>query len=110
MPLDWKDQFTFRGAVERTFGEGFVIGAGYLHGNNPVPNSTLSPLTAAIMQNGLTTGAGWHLGKLHFDASYGYDFTARQHSANSLLLYDEYSNSTSKIGTQAFTLSTSFTL
>jgi long-subunit fatty acid transport protein len=110
VPLDWKDQITFRGAIERSFGERFVIGAGYLHGNDPVPNSTLSPLTAAIMQNGLTTGAGWHMGRLHFDASYGYDFTAQAQVTSSALLYDEYSNSKTRIGAQAFTLSTSFTL
>ncbi len=110
VPLDWKDQVTVRGAVERSFGERFVVGGGYIHANNPVPNSTLSPLTAAIMQNGLTAGAGWHMGRLHFDASYGYDFTAQADVATSALLYDEYSNSKTKIGTQAFTLSTSFTL
>jgi long-subunit fatty acid transport protein len=110
VPLDWKDQITFRGAVERSLGEGFVIGGGYLHGNNPVPNSTLSPLTAAIMRNGLTTGVGWHLGRMHFAASYGYDFNAQDQVGKSALLYDEYSNSKTRIGTQAFTLSTAFTL
>jgi len=110
VPLDWKDQYTVRGAIERSFGENIVIGGGYLHGNDPVPNSTLSPLTAAIMQNGLTTGIGWHKGKLHFSASYGYDFTARQSVGSSALLYNEYSNATTKIGTQAFTLTTAFTL
>jgi long-subunit fatty acid transport protein len=110
VPLDWKDQYTVRGAIERSFGENIVIGAGYLHGNDPVPNSTLSPLTAAIMQNGMSTGIGWHKGKVRFAASYGYDFTAKQQVANSALLYDEYSNSRTKIGTQAFTLTTAFTL
>jgi long-subunit fatty acid transport protein len=110
VPLDWKDQYTVRGSIERSFGENVVIGAGYLHGNDPVPNSTLSPLTAAIMQNGLSTGIGWHKGKLRFGASYGYDFTARQSVASSDLLYNEYSNSRTKIGTQAFTLTTAFTL
>jgi len=110
VPLDWKDQYTVRGAIERSFGENIVIGGGYLHGNDPVPNSTLSPLTAAIMQNGLTTGIGWRKGKLRFSASYGYDFTARESVGSSALLYNEYSNATTKIGTQAFTLTTAFTL
>ena len=110
VPLEWKDQYTVRGAIERSFGENITIGGGYLHGNDPVPNSTLSPLTAAIMQNGLTTGIGWHKGKLRFGASYGYDFTAKQQVGSSDLLYNEYTNSRTKIGTQAFTLSTAFTL
>jgi long-subunit fatty acid transport protein len=110
VPLDWKDQFNFRGALERSLGENLVIGAGYLHGNNPVPRSTLSPLTAAIMQDGLTTGLSWHTGRVHFGASYGYGFTAQGQVAHSSLLYDEYSNAKTKIGTQSFTLTTGFTL
>jgi long-chain fatty acid transport protein len=110
VPLDWKDQVTFRGAVEKSLGERLAIGAGFLHANDPVPSSTLSPLTAAIMQNSLTTGVGWHKGRVHFAASYGFDFTAQQQVGNSALLYDEYSNSRTRIGVQAFTLSTGFML
>lgn len=107
VPLDWKDQFTFRGAVERTLGESFSVSGGLLHGDNPVPNSTLSPLTAAIMQNGLTTGLGYHLGRYRFDLSYGFDFTSQSDVGTSALLSGEYSNSNVRIGTQALTLSTS---
>ena len=62
------------------------------------------------MQNGLTSGAGWRLGPVHFGVSYGYDFTAQRQVNNSALLYNEYSNSNTRIGTQSFTLSTAFTL
>jgi hypothetical protein len=62
------------------------------------------------MKNGITTGIGWHTGRVHFGIAYGFDFTAQQQVTNSALLYDEYSNSRTKIGTQAFTLSTAFTL
>jgi long-subunit fatty acid transport protein len=110
VPLDWKNQVAFRGAIEKNLGEGVVIGGGFLHGNDPVPNSTLSPLTAAIMQNSLMTGVGWHVRGLHFAASYGFNFTAQKQVDTSALLYDEYSNSRTRIGVQAFTLSTGFTL
>ena len=39
------------------------IRAGFAHSNNPVPASTLSPLTAAIMTNQLSTGIGYQLNK-----------------------------------------------
>lgn len=110
VPLNWKDQFTFRAAAERSLGESFSVSGGFLHGNNPVPNSTLSPLTAAIMQNGLTTGLGYRLGRYRFDLSYGFDFTAQSQVGTSALLSGEYSNSKVKIGTQALTLSTSIRL
>jgi long-subunit fatty acid transport protein len=110
VPLEWKNQVIVRGAIERTLGEGVTIGAGYLYNNSPVPDSTLSPLTAAIMKNGITTGIGWHTGRVHFGIAYGFDFTAHQQVTNSALLYDEYSNSKTQIGTQALTFSTAFTL
>jgi long-subunit fatty acid transport protein len=110
VPLEWKDQVTFRGAVERSFGERFVIGAGYLHGNDPVPNSTLSPLTAAIMQNSVTSGIGWRWGRTHLGISYGYGFMAQGQVRDSALLFDEFDKSKTKIGSQAFVLSSAFTL
>lgn len=110
VPLNWKDQFTFRGAAERALGESFSLSGGFMHGNNPVPNSTLSPLTAAIMQNGLTAGLGYHVGRYHFDLGYGFDFTAHSNVGASSLLSGEYSNSRVRVGTQALTLSTSIRL
>lgn len=110
VPLNWKDQFTFRGAAERSLGESFSVSGGFLHGNNPVPNSSLSPLTAAIMQNGVTAGLGYHVGRYHFDLGYGFDFTAQSNVGTSALLSGEYSNSRVKVGTQALTLSTSIRL
>lgn len=110
VPLNWKDQFTVRAAAERKLGESFSISGGFLHGNNPVPSSTLSPLTAAIMQNGLTTGIGYKLGRCRFDLGYGFDFAAQSQVGASALLSGEYSNSKVRVGTQALTLSTSFHL
>jgi long-subunit fatty acid transport protein len=108
IPLDWKDQFTFRGSVEHEIGESFMISGGFLHGTNPVPNSTLSPLTAAIMKSGISAGAGYRVGRLSFNLSYGFDFMAQQTVGSSLLLYDEYSNARTRVGTQSVTLSTTF--
>ncbi len=93
VPLDWKDQFTFRGSVERALGESFSISGGFMHGNNPVPNSTLSPLTAAIMQNGISAGAGYTAGHFRLDLAYGFDFTAASRVGTSALLSGEYGNS-----------------
>ncbi len=110
VPLDWKDQFTIRGGVERRFGEKVSLSGGYLHTNNPVPGSTLSPLTAAIMQNALTTGLGYQFGRTRLDFAYSVDLNAQEQVGTSALLSGEYSNSRTKIGTQMLTLSASFRL
>ena len=108
VPLEWKDQYTFRGSVERALGESLAVSGGYMHANNPVPGSTLTPLTAAIMQNGITAGMGYRVGRYRFDVAYGIDLTATEQVGTSALLAGEYSDSRTKIGTQSLSLSGSF--
>jgi long-chain fatty acid transport protein len=110
VPLQWKDQFTIRAGFEKNLGERFSISGGYLHGNNPVPASTLSPLTAAIMQDGFATGIGYLGSRYRIDLSYGIDLTAHSQVGTSSLLSGEYSNSKVGIGTQGITLSMAFHL
>jgi long-subunit fatty acid transport protein len=108
IPLQWKDQYSFRGGVERLLTENISIRGGYAHANNPVPGSTLSPLTAAIMTNQLSTGIGYSLGRWRFDLGYAVNPTAHESVQQSALLSGEYSNSTVRIGTQMLTLNSSF--
>jgi long-subunit fatty acid transport protein len=108
VPLHWKDQFSFHGGVERLVTENVSVRGGYAHSNSPVPNSTLSPLTAAIMKDQLTTGLGIRRGRVRYDLGYGFGFQAHQSVGQSGLLSGEYSNSRVGIGTQALTFNTSF--
>jgi len=107
IPVEWKDQFSIRGGVERMLTENVSIRAGYGYSNNPVPSSTLSPLTAAIMTNQISTGLGYQHGRWRLDGAYAIDPTAHQSVGQSALLNGEYSNSTVHIGTQSLTLNTS---
>lgn len=107
VPVEWKDQLSFRGGVERTVKENFSIRGGYAHSNSPVPASTLSPLTAAIMTHQVSTGLGYRYAKWVFDLGYAFDPTAEQSVGQSRLLSGEYSNSTVRLGTQALTLNAS---
>jgi long-chain fatty acid transport protein len=108
VPLHWKDQFSFHGGFERLVTENVSVRGGYAHGNSPVPSSTLSPLTAAIMKDSLTTGIGVRRGRVHYDLAYGFGFQAHQSVGHSGLLSGEYSNSQIGIGTQALAFNTSF--
>ncbi len=47
VPVLWKDQYSVRGGVEYGLNENVSLRGGYSFSNNPVPASTLSPLTAA---------------------------------------------------------------
>jgi long-chain fatty acid transport protein len=108
VPLNWKDQYSFHGGVERLLTEAISLRAGYAHANNPIPASTLSPLTAAIMTNQVSAGIGYRHGRWRFDLAYGIDPTAQENVVKTALLSGEYSNSKVRIGTQSTSLNTSF--
>jgi long-chain fatty acid transport protein len=108
VPVEWKDQYSVRGGVQYRLTERIFLRGGYGFSSNPVPSSTLSPLTAAIMTNQLSTGVGYHRGRWRMDLAYGIDPSASEQVGHSALLSGEYSNSSVRIGTQALGLNTSF--
>ena len=110
IPLRWKDQFCFRAAVERKLGESFAVSGGYAHQNSPVPSSTLSPLTAAIMQNAFSAGFRHRRGRARFDVAYQLNLSAEQRVGMSSLRSGEFDNSRVRVGTQGLILSTAWQL
>lgn len=108
VPLEWKDQYQVHGGIEYRLTENVSLRAGYGLSNNPIPSSTLSPLTAAIMTNQLSTGIGYRHGRLRMDLAYGIDPSTTEHTGRSALLSGEYDNSSVRIETQALGLNTSF--
>ncbi len=110
VPLRWKDQYSFRAAADRALTESLSFSAGYSHSTNPVPTSTLSPLTAAIMQNGLAAGLSYRRDRARFDFAYQVNLPNRENVGTSSLLSGEFNNSSTRIMTQAITLSATFGL
>jgi long-subunit fatty acid transport protein len=108
VPLGWKDQYSFHIGGERLLTERTSLRFGYAHANNPVPSSTLTPMTAAIMSNQISTGLVYHPGRSNFELAYSYDPTAQAQVQQSALLSGEYNNSTVRVGTQAITMNYSF--
>jgi long-chain fatty acid transport protein len=105
VPLYWKDQYGFHAGVERSLTESTVLRFGFAHANSPVPSSTLTPLTAAILSNEISTGFSYHHGRAKYEASYGFRPEASQHVGQSSLLAGEYNNSTVHVGTQSVMVS-----
>jgi len=104
VPLNWTDQYAFHIGGERLLTERASLRFGYAHANNPVPSSTLTPLTAAIMSNDLSAGLVYHPGRSNFELAYSYAPTAQAQVQQSALLSGEYNNSTVRVGTQSITL------
>ncbi len=93
IPLDWRDTFTYRIGLERAITPSLFLRCGYSFGRSPVPDATLTPLTAAIPEHSLTAGAGYRWRWLEIDAAYEWDIPATRHVGTSSLLDGEYSNS-----------------
>lgn len=93
IPLRWEDQFAYRLGVEFQATESIALRAGYCYGSSVVPDSTLLPLTAAIMEHKLSAGAGWKNERCSIDVGYQYSLPASQRVGTSALNSGEYSNS-----------------
>ena len=96
--LNWKDKFVYRGGLEYIISENFLARIGYSYGQSPAPNSTLTPLTAAIVENSFTTGLGYHWKKFQLDLAYQWDIPTTRYVGGSGLLSGDYSNSSTKVG------------
>lgn len=115
--LHWHDQGAFRAGLEIPVRRQWVARAGYSFLSNPVPSATLTPLTAAILSHGLSTGIGYQpessasrslLSRLQWDAAYQLQLPASQSVGESSLQAGEYSNSHVSVLTQSVTISTRF--
>jgi long-chain fatty acid transport protein len=97
VPLNWRDEFVYRGGLEYEVVQNLFLRAGYSYGASPVPDQTLTPLTAAITENTFTAGIGYHWHRYQFDLGYQYDLPVTQHVGTSGLLSGEYSNSSTSL-------------
>jgi long-chain fatty acid transport protein len=107
IPLNWKDEFVYRAGLEYKLTKNFSLRAGYAYGGSPVPDSTLTPMTAAIMENTLTAGLGYEWRFLRFDLAYQYNFPATQYVGTSGLRSGEYSDSSTQVSLHVLALTTS---
>jgi len=55
---------------------------GFAHANDPVPNSTLTPLTAAMIQNQVTAGFTYNQRRSKWEVAYSFHPTATEHVEN----------------------------
>ena len=105
VPLHWSNQGVFHGGLEYPVSEHWTIRGGYSYRNDPVPSSTLIPLTAAIMQQSVAAGAGWTRGSWAYDAAYQFQLPSTQYVGVSGLKAGEYNNSSVRVQVQSVTLS-----
>jgi long-chain fatty acid transport protein len=92
-PLNWRNEFVYRGGLEYEAVRNLFLRAGYCYGASPVPDQTLTPLTAVITEQTFTAGIGYHWSRYQIDLAYQYDIPVTRNVGTSALLSGEYSNS-----------------
>jgi long-chain fatty acid transport protein len=104
IPLQWRDQGVFGVGVESPVGEHLAFRGGYSYATNPVPSATLTPMTAAILQNTIGTGMGYTRGRYSLDLAYQVQLPSTAQVAQSSLRAGEYNNSRVEVAVQSVTL------
>lgn len=100
IPLNWRDEFVYRGGLEYAVTTNIMLRGGYSYGQSPVPDQTLTPLTAAITENAVSAGIGCHWSRYMVDLAYEWDIPTQRSVGTSSLLSGEYSNTSIKVGIQ----------
>jgi long-subunit fatty acid transport protein len=105
IPLQWRNQGVFSVGVESPVGEHLAFRGGYSYATDPVPSATLTPMTAAILQNTIGTGVGYSRGHYSLDLAYQVQLPTTQSVGQSSLKSGEYNNSRVEVAVHSVTLS-----
>lgn len=97
-PLGWESVWVLGAAAEIELSDELRWDVGYSYGDSPVPNSTLTPLTAAIFEHTVATGLTYRWGDVEIGLAYQYEVPHSQTTNSSILLNGEYQNSTVEVG------------
>jgi long-chain fatty acid transport protein len=106
IPLHWRNQVALRVGFSVPLRESFHFEGAYAYANNPVPSSTVTPLTAAIMSNALSTGLTYAKSRYKIALGYQVNLPATANVGNSQILAGEYDNSQIRVWLQTVALTT----
>ncbi|MGE3309324.1 MAG: OmpP1/FadL family transporter [Limisphaerales bacterium] len=108
VPLDWDDRWVYRAGAEFTVAEGLQVRVGYAYGESPIPDGTLTPMSAAILEHTVTAGIEWRRNRWGIALAYQYDFGSERAVGTSRLSAGEYSGSTTDLESHVLGLTTTF--
>ena len=106
VPLHWRNQLAIKTGFEVGIAEYFSLQGAFSHVNSPVPSSTLTPLTAAIMSDALSTGVSFAKNRYRVQLAYQVNLPETASVGTSGLLAGEFSNSRTSLNLQTVALTT----
>ncbi len=97
VPLHWKDSYAFRLGYEYLLAPDDTLRLGYSYNQNPVPDSTLTPLIPGILTHMVSLGYGHNWDHWALNAAYAYSFGPRQSVSTSEIIGGDYNQSSLKV-------------
>ena len=109
-PLEWQDAFSAKLGASYLLRDGTVLRAGYITGENPVPDETVFITFPAISEHAATVGASWKIGGFPLDISFVHAFREEMVGCNhGHKMGSEYTQSRTTMSQNVFTLGTVIT-
>ncbi len=106
VPLHWRNQLALRAGLSLPVTESVTWQGGYAHTSDPVPQSTLTPLTADIMVSALSTGVQYTHSRYRLELAYQANLPTTKTVGLSQLLAGEYDNTRTHLWLQTIALTT----
>jgi len=104
-PLEWKDAVSAKLGTSYRLASGNVLGAGFLYGQNPVPDNTVFITFPAISTTAVTLGATWNVLGTMLDVSYVHAFASEVTGAAAQhMIGSEYRNSRTTMSEDVLTI------
>ncbi len=107
-PLDWEDQRILHLGGNFTLNNRWQLRGGYETANAPVPRSTVTSMTAAILNEAYSVGVGIPLRSSWIDIAYRFTTADDYRVVSSALLGGEYNGTRQSLSLHSLTISLSF--
>lgn len=106
VPLAWRDQVVRRAGLEWSAHSRVTVRGGYAYGGRVVPDATLTPMTAAIVEHTVGVGVGLAVSSGVVDLAWQVSPGTQRRVADSALAgAGEYDGTSTQVATRAFVLS-----
>jgi long-chain fatty acid transport protein len=105
VPLDWRNQVVRRVGAEYAWRPTLTFRGGYAFAPSPVPTTTLTPMTAAIVEHTLGFGLGVVQGKMRVDVGFQWSPASNRNVQDTNLQGSEYDATSMSVGAQGLMVS-----
>jgi len=105
VPLAWDNQIIRRVGTEYKCRPAVTLRGGYAYSPSPVPTTTLTPMTAAIVEHTFGVGVGLLEGKTQLDIGYQWSPQTERRVPDTALAGTEYDNTSVAVGVQGLVFS-----